>query len=569
MGGESLPFFLYLCNMKEVLYKKEFVKYECNLYSDSSPIDDKGRYADSAQVYHPPTKKHPLFLYQSAHNNEEFFSENFQNPMALVSRYNALVVIERNGDKISMKLFDSFTHRRAGVTWFKKLKNVIFLTVNTKTGDIYSGGIINYHLKRNCKKRITRNYFSDGGLCSFQNSLRNQISRFNPAETTGVITSDIISFFLNLIDPNDSFTNLKPSERLFKFYLDKKGYKYPNNFNVFMSHWFGPDIKKCLKRNNKRIIDAFMDLYELSGKKIKKILHKTDNLNTHVYTVALDLFGEDWLNQDENLLLACFNAKNSFTQAPEIFKELITHDELKKVFSLFKQVVMYENMDPYTLYDHIRMYCELREFGENIKWQSSSDNTNLFREEHLDWTDKLQHYRQGSYYRIYPEYTYEMINKPLEVNGEVYTPVLLDNSTVYNEESSFQSNCVKGYVGKCASMIVSLRRGEGKDMERATLEYELSYKKELEIVRIERVQSLGRFNQQLPSDWTDALLRLDERMLYYVKDEKFDTVKIKKKCANGVELESTSVWDDMGRLRWNKKTVEKTDRYYYNNEFFE
>lgn len=118
-------------------------------------------------------------------------------------------------------------------------------------------------------------------------------------------------------------------------------------------------------------------------------------------------------------------------------------------------------------------------------------------------------------------------------------------------------------------MIVSLRRGEGKDMERATLEYELSYKKELEIVRIERVQSLGRFNQQLPSDWTDALLRLDERMLYYVKDEKFDTVKIKKKCANGVELESTSVWDDMGRLRWNKKAVEKTDRYYYNNEFFE
>lgn len=556
--------------MKEVLYKKEFVKYECNSYSNSSPIDDKGRYVDSAQVYHPPTKKHPLFLYQSAHNNEEFFSENFQNPMALVSRYNVLVVIERNGDKISMKLFDSFTHRRPGVTWFKKLKNVIFLTVNTKTGDIYSGGIINYHLKRNCKKRIQRNYFSDGGLCSFQNLLRVQISRFNPAETTSVITSDIISFFLNLIDPNDSFTNLKPSERLFKFYLDKKGYKYPNNFNVFMPYWFGPDIKKCLKRNDKRVIDAFMDLYEFSGKKVKKILHKIDNFNSHVYMVASDLFGEDWLNQDENLLLACFNTKNGFTQAPEIFKELITHDELKRVFSLFKQVIQYENMNSYTLHDHIRMYCELKELGENIKWLSSSDNTtNIFREEHLDWTDKLQHYRQGSYYRIYPEYTYEMINKPLEVSGEVYTPVLLHDSTGYNEESSYQSNCVKGYVGKCQSMIVSLRRGEGKDMERATLEYELSYKKELEIVRIERVQSLGRFNQQLPSDWTDALLRLDERMLYYVKDEKFDTVKIKKKCANGVELESASVWDDMGRLRWNKKAVERTDRYYYNNEFFE
>jgi hypothetical protein len=215
------------------------------------------------------------------------------------------------------------------------------------------------------------------------------------------------------------------------------------------------------------------------------------------------------------------------------------------------------------------MYCELKELGEDIKWLSSADNTNTFREEHLDWTDKLEHYRQGSYYRIYPEYTYELINEPFEVSGVVYTPALLDDSTGYNEESSSQSNCVKGYVGKCSSMIISLRRGEGDEMERATLEYQLTYKKDLEIVRIERVQSLGRFNAQLSSDWIDALLKLDKKMLYYVKHEKFDTVKIKKKCRNGLELESTSVWNDMGHLRWNKKTLEKTDSYYYNNEYFE
>ena len=106
-------------------------------------------------------------------------------------------------------------------------------------------------------------------------------------------------------------------------------------------------------------------------------------------------------------------------------------------------------------------------------------------------------------------------------------------------------------------------------MERATLEYQLTFKKELEIVRIERVQSLGRFNSVLESSWTDALLKLDEIMLYYVRHEKFDTVKIKKKCKNGVELESSSVWNDVGHLRWNKKTIEKYDTYYYNNEFFE
>ena len=568
MGGESLLFFYYLCNMKEVLYKKEFVKYECNLYQDSTPINEKGEYVDAQDILQP-TNKHPLFLYSGAHNNEEFFSENFQNQIASVSRYNVLVVIERNGDKIAMKLFDSYTYRRPGVAWFQKSKNMIFITVNTKTGDVYSGGIERYHLKRKCKKYIRRNYFADGTICTFQNKLRSHIGRFNPNEVSSVITLETITTFLNLIDPNDSFTKLKPSERLFKFYLDKRGYKYPNNFNIFMDYWYGPDIKKCLNRNDNRVIDAFMELYKLSGKKIKKVLHQATNFYSHVYNVAHDLFGSDWLNQDEELLLACFNKQTSVIQAPEIFKELITHEELKRVYTLFKQVILYENMNAYTFHDHIRMYCELKELGENIKWLSSADNTNTFREEHLDWTDKLEHYRQGSYYRIYPEYTYELINEPFEVSGVVYTPALLDDSTGYNEESSSQSNCVKGYVGKCSSMIISLRRGEGDEMERATLEYQLTYKKDLEIVRIERVQSLGRFNAQLSSDWIDALLKLDKKVLYYVKHEKFDTVKIKKKCRNGVELESTSVWNDMGHLRWNKKTLDKTDRYYYNNEYFE
>lgn len=555
--------------MKEVLYKKEFVKYECNLYKDSSPINDKGKYADTPSLFRPPTEKHPLFVYDTAHNNEDFFSENFQNPLTLVSRYNLLIVIEKSGDKISMKLFEGYSHRRAGVVWFKKSKNMSFLTVNTKTGDVYSGFIENYQLKRKCRKRLTRNYFAEEPVCSFQNKLRGHIGRFNPSETSAVITMEVISTFLNLIDPNDSFTDLKPSERLFKFYLDKKGYKYPNNFHVFMKYWYGPQLKKCIKRNGNRVVDGFMDLYEISGKKVKKILHQVVNFQSHIYSVAVDMFGVDWLNQDEDLLRACFNSVNGVTRSPEIFKSLVTHEELKRVYSLFKQVVLHENMNSYTFHDHVRMYCELKEFGEDIKWMSSSEDKNTFREEHLDWSDKLEHYKQGSYYRIYPKYTYEFINKPLEVNGEIFTPVLLDDSTGYNEESSFQSNCVKGYVGKCSSMIVSLRRGEGDNVERATLEYQLSYKKELQIVRIERVQSLGRFNQQLSSDWTDALLRLDERMLYYVKDEKFDTVKIKKKCKNGVELESSSVWNDMGNLRWSENKVEKTDRYYYNNEFFE
>ena len=50
-------------------------------------------------------------------------------------------------------------------------------------------------------------------------------------------------------------------------------------------------------------------------------------------------------------------------------------------------------------------------------------------------------------------------------------------------------------------------------------------------ININRVQSLGRFNNILPDEWNDVLFKLDERMLYYIDEfEKFDTVKIKKIC---------------------------------------
>jgi hypothetical protein len=556
--------------MREVLYKKEFVKYETTFYKLETPIRDDGSFASLEQLFLPPTKKHPLFLYDKVMTDEETYSENFLNQMVRLHKDNLLLVIEKEGDKVAMKIFRTVTQRKMGVSWYKKFKSMLFITVNTKTGDFYEGGIENYQLRRKAKKHIRKNFCALDAISAFQNRVKEILSIYKKEVTDFEdIPLEMVSEFLNIIDPIQPFGDLTPGQRLFKFYLDKKGYKYPNNFHVFMSEFFGPDLKKCLKKCDKRMIDGFMMLYGWSGKKLKKALHNCSSFNYNMYVTAVEYFGHDWLHQDEKLLLDIFNSNVSAYRPPEVFRELISNEELKRVFSLYKQVVQYGNLNSSTLYDHVRMYCELKQMGEDIKWLSSSDDKGQFREEHLDWTDKLQFYRQGSYTRIYPEYTYELINKPFEVNGVMYQPVLLDDSNSYNNESLVQSNCVKGYVGKCSSIIVSLRRGEGDDMERATLEYQLTFKKELEIVRIERVQSLGRFNSVLESSWTDALLKLDEIMLYYVRHEKFDTVKIKKKCKNGVELESSSVWNDVGHLRWNKKTIEKYDTYYYNNEFFE
>jgi hypothetical protein len=204
------------------------------------------------------------------------------------------------------------------------------------------------------------------------------------------------------------------------------------------------------------------------------------------------------------------------------------------------------------------MYTELKTFGENdLKWYSVDDNSD-FRKEHLDWTDKLQHYKKGTYVRTYPDYMYETISQPLYVD---FHPVLLDSTQKYNDESKQQSNCVKGYIGKSSSIIISVRTGQSLT-ERATVEYLLT--KESDKVSAKRVQSLGKFNQKLEDEWNEVLLKLDQVVLSCVRDERFETVKLTKECKNGVVLSSDSYWDEDGKLRWTYKNIDNNHSLFMN-----
>ena len=544
--------------MREVLFKKECEKYETVEHESYSPfpyyrkkIKDEILGFDS-DVGSPPTKKHPLFIHKKTNDTEEEFVARFADQMYSVHRLHSTVVVERDGDKVAIKLFFGFKHRRPGVVWFKQSKNVQFISVNTKTGDVYVGGIDNYHLKTKARKRIRRNYFFGEPLMTLSSLIR---SRFRIHNEDVEIANDAISTFINAIDPNEGFGDLTWNQRLFKFYLTKKGVKFPNNFHIYTTALVGPEIKKSLKKNGNRMVDAIMDLNKFSGKKIKKALHTCDDLNLRMYEYGRNMFGDDWMNQDEELILKCLNSDILYYPPHETFLEFVTTEELKRVFKLFKQVIINGTLDGSTFFDHIRFYTDLKLYEPNIKWMASDDNRSDFRHEHLDWTDKLQSYRQGTYYRQYPDYTYTVISKPITSGDGVYYPVVLDNSKNYNEESAIQSNCVKTYIGKAGSIIVSLRKGGVDSDERATIEYNMTKGLLNESVRISRVQSLGRFNKGLPENWNEVLLKLDERMLYYINEKEFDTVKIKKVLKSGLELESSSNWNTTGRLVWDTKEI--------------
>jgi hypothetical protein len=203
------------------------------------------------------------------------------------------------------------------------------------------------------------------------------------------------------------------------------------------------------------------------------------------------------------------------------------------------------------------MYTELKMFGEqDLKWYSV-ESKDEFRKEHLDWTDKLEHYKKGTYFRQYPEYMYKMISQPLY---DDFHPILLDSSSTYNDESNYQSNCVKGYIGKPSCLIISVRCGKFLE-DRATIEYILTKKDDK--IYADRVQSLGKFNQKLESQWTPVLLKLDQVVLSCVRDKRFETVKLTKECSNGVVLKSDTYWNNDGKLRWVVQNIENNHNSFF------
>ena len=552
--------------MKEEIFKVSYEAYTTVVFHDTVPItfphprnkyffEDENEADIWDQLLHTNdkatlSKKSDVYLENFVSNVEEDFVLHYGNPLARVLKSYLMILVERDGDKVSMKVFNGFRERRVGNKWFKVARSVDYITVNTKTGDVYSGFLHNYQNKKKVRKKLNKNYFLNEPVSNIGYVIRDKIWSYS--HNSVEIAMDASSKFMDEVDGRRGLVSIFGlDKRLFKFYLDKKGIKYPNNFFLYSSRLVGPIFRKTLKKNDNRLVDTFMIHNGLTGKKLKKCLHSCKGLNLDLYLVAKNLFGDDWINQDDDFILQTLNSEFKIKDAviPDEFVSVIGKDELRRVFNLFKKVYFEEMLDTYTFIDHIEIYTQLKMYGEtDLRWMSN--DVDIFRNEHLDWSDKLTFYKNGHYERIYPIYSYEHLEQPL---GEYY-PVLLDDSTSYNEESSTQSNCVKTYIGKSSNIILSLRKGSRYSEERATIEYQLY--REDDKVKCRRVQSLGKYNGKLSDEWTHWLLKLDLKMLYYVNDDRFEPVKITKKCYNGTFFESDSYWDEDGFLKWDNKIIE-------------
>lgn len=532
-----------------VLYKKVYERYTVQQHRDRSHLpSDRGQQYDGV---------HPFFDIVGVIKDEASFKQYLKDPLYTVIQDKLTLVVEENGDKISMKVFEKFFSRGVGKSYFKLKRNMKFITVNVKRGNIYFGELHNYQNKRKYVKTIRCNSFLDDSFRGFSSYLKNCVTHFDVDNGTNEII-EACQIFLNKID--GGINGISFGQRILKFYLDKKNIKYPNNFYLYSEVLTG-DFKKILKKMDLKIVDTFMLVNKIQGKKVKKILHTATNLNVGNYHNGLKLFDPNWLNQDENLLREIFNNTITFDVPDNLAKDFVqmaSPKEKRRAFSLYKTFNNLNEIDGWTLADHFRFYVGLKRYGDTeVEWKSDGSNPKKFREEHLDWTEKLSFYKKGEYQRVYAKTFLEGF-KNIHVNDEIYFPVVLTNTKEYNEESSTQSNCVRGYIGSPSSLIISLRKGSKESDDRLTIEFRIHWLNNSQHIFLDRIQTRSKYNSTPDSSWREPLEILDEM----VRKSNFQKYKLRKKCQNGVELESDTEFNENGYLEWTYKSIENDDNYF-------
>jgi hypothetical protein len=524
----------------EVLFKKQFEIFRTNFHQEYNDVpvkkkfinvSDDGMFGDvllwDAENYatSSATEKYPYFKYLRCEDTKESFEKNYGNPMTTVELHRLTLVVEKNEDKVSMKLFSFNKQRNHGKPYFKKDSSLWFITYKFKTNELYSGKLINGFKKRKYSSRVRKNYFAQKPFevirMLFHNHYSSYKKNFNLDDNSDKdITTNAINFFLKEI-PNLTLNNdLTYDESMFKHYMDLKGVKYPDNFKLYMSKIPLP-TKRILKKTDNKLVDSFMLNKGLNGDKIKRVLHSTKEfINEEFYKQAENLFGEKFLrHQREEDLRSIFEFKSGYQIPGDI--TTFSDVEKKNAFLIFKKSVKdYSGLQ--TFIDHINFYLKLKQF-EEIKWKSNDMKS--FHNEHMDWTDRYSHYTRGRYTRHYFKPFMDKVQESIDsVNNGVYYPVVLTTSLEYIRESSLQSNCVKTYVNKASSFIISLREGDVDSEERATIEYQI-YKVGND-VKMSRTQSLGRFNQPLDFKWYGVLEELDGRVNSALKDVGFELPKV-------------------------------------------
>jgi len=533
-----------------------------------------GNNAAELSILRAKENKKLFFRIKNEFNTQEKFVEFFADKLYSVECRSHTTVVEKNEHKLSLKVFYTYRRRNKGVHYFKVRKNMYFLTINLNTGDLYIGHLIGYQNKRKVSRSIKKNVFNEQTINAFKATLATILNDNTPIHKVGrlIEPTDVLKqvkevFVGELEKYHDGpFRHNSFVEVLYEFYLRKKSIKYPNNFNAFTKEWGVLPTKKELTKSGRKFIDALMLKSKLKGDKVKKALHECSHYRgSGLYHGLIEVFGTDWVHQTPKVLQYCFESEQGFKFTENIIRnfEMLSRAEKKRCWDFMVEHCFTgpegttKNITLRVIRDHVEYISFLRNEGIDVLWKSK--NLEEFIQEHSELSQLVSDYRKGDFKRVYPEGYYDVFVRPILIENQFYVTKILDTTTNYNEESSFQNNCVRTYMSKAASFIISVRKG----VERATVEYKISKNSKDSEFEVRREQYLGKFNKGLDESWKEVLEKVDERVKFVLSEWGYD-ILLEKKTKVGKTITSEIEFTDLGYPKWKNSTIFETS----NNSFF-
>ena len=524
----------------------EIKNYRTSLYLNYCDINQKDRHILGLYV---ETKNKGRFFSDVQIYTEDAFVEHFGNPFASVHFDRQRLFIEESDDKISIKYQSYIKNRKVGGRFFTERKVTNYLTFNFKKKMFYSGTFSTKKKKiigRSMKVNPT--YYAIG-------SFLDQVRIGN-----GTSVDQYLYFFLEKIwdrmgieNPQNFQWDCMRSFYSLTYYL-VNGIKIPNNWKKFTAVFFS---KKELQKTNMNLVEAAMNKLRLKGSKVKQIFNEMEWVDFDRLYITYNLLGIDRFNKIENKVFdehysnddhsikgietskmgryyECFYTDKENHPNHYIGRRFIplTSKEKDRILDLIPYFDEYKYR---TLLDHLDMKRDLVNLGEDVKLKFT--NMSTFNLEHEEFSRLLQSYRKGEIERFYGDI--DILETPIEHEGETYYPVLLRKTTDYEKESQHQRNCVRTYAERPDCIIFSIRKGSTDGEERITVEYRYGRNE------ITNVQERAKFNELPTSEFSQvANIQLANINLLY----KLGTLKLPKmvkKYRSGKVIEQESTFRSM------------------------
>lgn len=550
-----------MINNRTLHYKRVFSEYNIFRYDESIGIDYYNHQILKFVKKGFVLPKYGYFTGEKQYkvNDKEFLNHYADKSVGIESKKITLVV-EEYDNKVSVKLYETRRNRRVGGTYFRVRKILTYLTYNLKTKNFYFGEV-ERKKKKVINKQIRTNNFANNYASSFKLMIRRYVRditsgpevNYVVSTTSGdKISNEVIEVFTSILGNRTGIylDNLRKFDaELFRFYLEHNGFKYPDTYYQYSNIRF--EKKKLRKYVN--IVTLIMNQLELRGKRVKKLLNQLNDIDLIKMSTLYHLVGIDYFNKlNENVFLLNGISRNilhleDFKNHVQQYNFEITKRDKLRIVDALNNNIRYS-----LILDHLKIIDKLnKKYGYKFKMRFTDRHS--FDHEHYEISNLLDSYSKGVITRYYGDHFKEKIEEVIHsMDGGVYYPIVLLTTDDYNKESAVQNNCVRTYIEKPQSLIISLREGSIDSEDRSTIEYKFRTDK------MERVQSLGKFNKNLSPRYDLPLEILDDLVNKLYKKDILQLPHMKKEYKSGKTITSKTYFKNHEygeHLVWENKEV--------------